>query len=106
MRSGLFAAAFAVQSSDMRAAGNHVIQSSGAQITKALQCRIWDIQPAGIYAWRVQPMNIHDEIMVPTHPNYIDQLDGIVTGFIEEYRATVPLIEIDWTNRINTWADK
>lgn len=106
LRSALFAAAFAVQGSNMRASGNHVIQSSGAQITKSLQRRIWDIQPSGIYAWRVQPMNVHDEIMVPIQPEYINDLTNIVDNFVKEYRPSVPLLEIDWTNRINTWADK
>jgi len=106
LRSALFAAAFAVQGSNMRASGNHVIQSSGAQICKCLQRRIWDIQPDGINAWRVQPMNIHDEIMAPIHPDYIDQLDNIVEGFVSEYKKYVPLLEIDWTNRIGSWAEK
>jgi hypothetical protein len=106
VRSALFGAAFAVQAGNMRSAGNHVIQSSGAQMTKALQRRIWDLQPAGIYAWRVQPMNVHDEIMVPTHPDIIPQLDVVRDTFIAEYSKRVPLLEIEWGNRINSWADK
>jgi hypothetical protein len=106
VRSALFAAAFAAQASNMRAAGNHVIQSSGAQINKALQRNIWDIQPEGINAWRVQPMNIHDEIMCPAHPDCLDQLKAVVDALIVEYSVKVPLIEIDWSNRINSWADK
>jgi hypothetical protein len=106
VRSALFGAAFAVQAGNMRAAGNHVIQSSGAQMTKFLQKRIWDLQPAGIYAWRVQPMNVHDEIMCPIEPSMVPQLDTVVTTFIDEYKAKVPLLEIDWSNRIASWAEK
>jgi hypothetical protein len=104
-RSALFAAAFAVQAANMRAAGNHRIQSSGASLTKGLQCRIWILQPCGIHDWIVQPMNVHDEIMTPTHPDYLDVVDKIVVDFIEEKKDKVPLIKIDW-GRINSWADK
>ena len=106
LRSALFAASFAVQASNMRSAGNHVIQSSGAQITKSLQRNLWDIQPAGCNAWRVQPMNIHDEIMCPTHPNYMGEVTKVVDTLLTKYRPTVPLIEIDWGNMLNSWADK
>jgi len=106
VRSALFGAAFAVQAGNMRAAGNHVIQSSGAQMTKFLQKRIWDLQPSGIYAWRVQPMNVHDEIMCPIEPTLIPELDRVVETFITEYKEKVPLLEIDWSNRIASWAEK
>jgi hypothetical protein len=106
VRSALFGAAFAVQAGNMRAAGNHVIQSSGAQLTKFLQKEIWDLQPCGIYAWRVQPMNVHDEIMCPIHPDFVNQLDTVVTGFIKKHSDKVPLLEIDWSNRIGSWAEK
>ena len=106
VRSALFAAAFQIQASNMRAAGNHIIQSSGGYLTKALQRRIWELQPAGIYAWRVQPMNIHDEIMCPTTPECIEPLTAIQNQFIADHREKVPLIAIDWSNRIETWADK
>jgi len=105
-RSALFAAAFALQAANMRAAGNHVIQSSGAQMTKMLQRRLWDLQPIGINHWRVQPMNVHDEIMLPADPSQLDNITKIVEDFVEEYRAYVPLLEIDWANGIKSWADK
>ena len=40
LRSSLFGAAFQVQAANMRAAGNHVIQSAGATLTKGLQRKI------------------------------------------------------------------
>ena len=104
--SALFAAAFALQSSNMRAAGNHVIQSSGAEITKRVQKNIWDIQPSGVHGRRVQPMNIHDEVMCPTHPDSVDEINMVVTDTVESFREKVPLIEIDWGDDLNSWADK
>jgi DNA polymerase I-like protein with 3'-5' exonuclease and polymerase domains len=104
--SALFAAAFALQSANMRAAGNHVIQSSGAHITKQVQRNIWDMQPSGVGEWIVQPMNIHDEIMCPTHPDHVGRINKVVKDTVEEFRPKVPLIEIDWGDDLNSWADK
>jgi hypothetical protein len=105
-RSALFAAAFNVQASNMRAAGNHVIQSSGATVTKGLQRHIWNLQPAGINVWHVQPMNVHDEIMVPALPHLRPVITKLVNEFVESVRPEVPLIEIDWGEKIDSWAEK
>ena len=106
VRSALFAAAFALQAANMRAAANHVIQSSGATITKMLQRRIWNLQPVGIQIWLVQPLNVHDEIMCPAVPKIIPKLHDVVKSTVEELRPKVPLIEIDWGNNLETWASK
>jgi hypothetical protein len=106
LRSALFAAAFAQQAANMRAAANHVIQSSGAQITKRVQRNIWDVQPGGINHWRVQPINIHDEILSPTHPDYISEVTKIVNETVETFRSKVPLIKMSWKTNLKTWADK
>ena len=106
LRSALFAAAFAQQAANMRAAANHVIQATGAQITKNTQRRIWDIQPAGINNWRVQPMNVHDEVMVPTHPQYIKSVSHSVEETVESFREKIPLIKIDWSEHLDSWAAK
>jgi hypothetical protein len=106
VRSSLFAAAFALQAANMRAAANHVIQSTGAQITKGVQRVVWDVQPAGINHWRVQPLNIHDEIMTPTHPDFVNQVEQVVYEKVESYRNIVPLIEMDWSNNLKNWAEK
>lgn len=106
VQSALYGAAFQIQAANMRAAGNHVIQSSGAQLTKMLQRRLWDIQPIGIHEWHVQPMNVHDEIMCPALERCIPEIDKIQKEFVLEFRDRVPLLEIDWHNRIATWADK
>lgn len=105
-RSALFAASFAVQSANMRAAANHVIQSTGATITKMLERRLWDIQPSGIHHWRVQPFNVHDEVMAPLIPEFSGKAKEIVDNLIEELRPKVPLISIDWGTKMKSWAEK
>ena len=106
VRSALFAAAFAVQAANMRAAGNHVIQSTGAQLTKELEARLWEIQPAGVNPWQIIPMNIHDEIMAPMKEKHVGRAAYIVNSFIEEYKPIVPLIGMDWKSNLDSWAAK
>jgi DNA polymerase I-like protein with 3'-5' exonuclease and polymerase domains len=106
LRSALFAAAFAIQASNMRAAANHVIQSTGGQLTKSLQARLWGIQPNGIGRWRIIPMNIHDEVMAPIIPSVRESVTGIVTAFVEEHKPLVPLLGITWKTNLDSWAGK
>jgi DNA polymerase I-like protein with 3'-5' exonuclease and polymerase domains len=90
----------------MRAACNHEIQSTGAELTKKLQALIWDIQPEGVNRWRVQPMNVHDEILTPTHPSFVSEVRDRVDSFVTEHKALVPLLAIDWHDRISDWSKK
>lgn len=106
LRSALFGAAFGIQAGNMRAAANHVIQGTGAGLTKKLQRRIWDLQPSGLNEWYVQPMNIHDEIITPTKPSVVHDVLKIKDSFVVEFRSMVPLMAIDWTEKMDTWADK
>lgn len=103
--SALFACAFAIQSSVARQAGNHEIQSTGAEITKDVQGAIWDVQPIGIHPWLVQPCNIHDELLCPTHPDVVDRVKTIVADRIKHHSQLVPMIAMDF-KRMETWADK
>lgn len=105
VQSALFGCAFQIQAGNMRAASNHEIQSSGAQITKYVQRKIWDLQPPGFNPWYVQPCNVHDEILCPTHPDYDERVKAVVFDAVESFRARVPLIEFDW-HEMSTWADK
>ncbi len=105
-RSALFGAAFCIQSANVRAAANHVIQSTGAQITKILQWRIWQLQPNGIHNFVVIPLNVHDEILSPCKPEIQPKITKIAQDLIQEFRPLVPLIGIDWSENLNTWADK
>ncbi len=106
VQSALFAAAFNLQATVTRAAGNHVIQSSGAQITKKVQRVIWDIQPSGVGPWIVQPMNGHDEIMCPTDPTKIKIVKKVVDKAVESFKEKVPLIKLEWATELQSWADK
>lgn len=102
--SALYAAAFAIQASNMRAAANHVIQSSGATICKHVQRKIWDIQPAGVHKWCVQPFNVHDEIATPTRPEYVERVKNTVYETVESFRERVPLIKMEWATGASSWA--
>lgn len=106
VQSALFGAAFQIQAANVRAAANHVIQSTGAEITKAVQHQIWALQPIGANRWSVQPMNVHDEIEVVCDPTLIERIEHVVQEKVETYRELVPLIAIDWHNKMETWADK
>lgn len=104
VQSALFACAFGIQASNTRQAANHTIQASGASITKRLQCRIWDHQPAGVHPWRVQPFQIHDELEVPRAPDV--DLRDTVKEVLEFYRPTIPLIDMKWSQGLKTWGEK
>jgi hypothetical protein len=106
VRSALYGSAFAQQSSNMRAAGNHVIQSSGAQITKAVQRKIWDIQPEGIHPFLVCPFNVHDEIITVNDRSTSEKVKVVVKKAVEAYRPKVPLINISWKQDIKNWGGK
>lgn len=106
VRSALYAAAFNLQSGNMRAAVNHEIQAYGAILTKRLQRRIWSLQPCGIKPWIVVPMNVHDEIIAPSTQEAVPLIKNVVQSFIKETRPEVPLLDIDWSDHMKTWADK
>jgi hypothetical protein len=106
LRSALFAAAFMVQAQNMRAAGNHRIQASGAQLCKMLQRRLWNLQPSGINRWRIQPLNVHDEIMCPAVSSLVPIIRETVMTFVKEYKQYVPLLDIEWSDKLLSWADK
>lgn len=105
VRTALFAAAFAIQGQNTRAAGNHEIQSTGAQITKHLQRKIWDLQAIGVNELVVQPLSIHDEVLVPTRKDYEDKLKKTVKETIESYRNKIPLIEMEF-GEMDNWGEK
>jgi DNA polymerase I-like protein with 3'-5' exonuclease and polymerase domains len=105
-QSALYGACYSLQGQIARAAINTPIQGTGAQITKIVQRHIWDIQPFGYNSWVVQPINIHDEIMNSTHPEYVDRVEQVVKGTINELTTVVPLLEMEWHSGLSSWADK
>lgn len=104
--SALYGAAYGIQSQNTRAAANHEIQSPGGQITKAVQRAIWDLQPPGVHKPLVAPMNIHDEIMVVTDPDSVDDVADVVKVSVESFRPRVPLIGMTWNKQQENWAEK
>ena len=104
MQSALYACAFQIQARNMRSAANHEIQATGAEICKHLQRRIWDTQPMGVYEWIVQPMNVHDEVLV-VHKKAFD-LKETAMSVVEMFKEVVPLIELDWSSNIKNWSEK
>lgn len=105
VRSSLYGAAFGLQGANMRAAGNHKIQSTGAGFTKQLQRRIWDHQPCGVHPWYVRSLNVHDELPTTVHPDYEERVAATQAAFILEKRALIPLLAMKW-KRMGTWAGK
>ena len=106
VQSALFASAFNIQAQNMRQAANHQIQSSGAQITKAVQRKIWDLQPNGAVPWIVKTINVHDEIHVVTRKEHVPTIEEVVKNTVESFKSRVPLIEIEWNSEEESWADK
>lgn len=106
VQSALYGASFALQASNMRAAANHEIQSSGAQVTKKVQREAWGLQPSGIGSWQIMIMNIHDELMAPCVPELTTKLKQVVNKTVETFRPKVPLIKMDWVIGLKTWAEK
>jgi len=104
--SALYGAAFQIQAGNQRAAANHEIQSPGGQITKKVQRKIWDLQPVGIHPLYVAPMNVHDELMTVTHPDYVEPVAAVVKTCVESYRELVPLIGMTWNKSQANWAEK
>jgi len=104
--SALYGAAFGLQQANMRAAANHEIQSPGGQITKRAQRAIWDLQPVGCHELVVAVMNVHDELMCVTHPDYVPLVTEKVRKVVESYRPQVPLIGMTWNEAQANWAEK
>jgi len=104
--SALFGAAFGLQGANVRAAANHEIQSPGGQITKAVQRKIWDLQPSGVNKLLVAPFNIHDEIMVVNTPEMTERISKAVENEVVSYRDQVPLIGMTWNLEQENWAEK
>ena len=104
IKSALLGGAIGLQNANQRAAGNHRTQSPGGAITKELERNIWDLQPHGVNEFLVKPLNIHDEVMVCT--KLVGAIAPIVERLLEKYRPHVPLIAMDWSEDLTTWADK
>ena len=106
VQSALFGAAFGIQNANQRASGNHCIQSPGAEITKAVQCAIWTLQPTGVNDWEVANFNVHDEVLVIHKPELSNKVEQIVQQTVDSFKNKVPLLAINWKQHANNWAAK
>ena len=104
--SALYGATFGMQAANMRAAANHEIQSPGAQITKYVQRKLWDLQPAGIGILQLSIMNVHDEVLCVHLPELTEPILAVVRESVEHFRPQVPLIGMDWCRGALNWAEK
>jgi DNA polymerase I-like protein with 3'-5' exonuclease and polymerase domains len=104
--SALYGACFGIMGANSRAAVNHKIQATGAEMTKELENNIWKLQPSGIHPWRVRPMNVHDEILVVNEPGLEVHIRKIVDDYIDEMKPIIPLLEIEWKDKLNNWSEK
>ncbi|MGO9109594.1 MAG: DNA polymerase, partial [Thermoguttaceae bacterium] len=104
--SALYGSAFQMQAANMRAAANHEIQSPGAEITKSVQRRLWDLQPAGVHPLMLAPLNVHDELMVVANPSIVHDITANVREVVESFRDKVPLVGMTWFEGMENWAEK
>lgn len=105
-QSAIYSACFRLQGRIARAAINTPIQGTGAQATKRVQAAICELQPAGYHEWIVQPANIHDELMCPTHPDYVDRVAEITANEVGIMKKVVPLMKLEWKIGLASWAEK
>jgi uncharacterized membrane protein YraQ (UPF0718 family) len=105
-RTALYACVFNMQQRNMRAANNHVIQATGAELCKRLQDRLWTLQEPGVNDWQSSLFNVHDEVMCVHIPEIGDDIKRLKDEFVEEYKSIVPLLAIDWKENLDSWADK
>lgn len=101
--SALYGACFSIQNKIIRASNNHIIQSTGRAITMGLQFEIWATQPQGIHEFRLTVMSIHDEIVVVSKPEYVEEISQRVEKKVTEQCETVPLIALEWGRHLRNW---
>lgn len=105
LKSALLGCIKKIQKKASGSAINHIIQSPGGDICKTIQKSIYDLQPMGISDWKVQTMNVHDEIVCVVHDqSYMPIVEKTVYNKINELKEKVPLISMDWGSG-KTWCD-
>jgi hypothetical protein len=105
-QSALLLAAFTLQGSNMRSAANHVIQSTGGEITKELQVRMVKLQPIGVHPFLSRTCNIHDEVNGVFHKSVQAEPEKIVQGILDEYRGMIEFIGMTWVKGMKFWKDQ
>lgn len=98
LTSARFGAVLAIQQAVFRAAGNHLIQSPGAELTKKLMARVF-------LRFGVACMNVHDELLLPASEGSFEEIGREVKEFLKEERKLVPSLGMDWVKMFR-WSDK
>lgn len=106
VQSALYGCAFQIQAAVVRQAGNHEIQGTGAGLNKELQCELWGLQPEGVHPWRINLLNIHDELVTVQQPELVDVVAEIVDAFVVRRRSLIPLLSITWRKNVQSWSGK
>ena len=75
-------------------------------MTKDLQTRLWALQPTGIHKFRIQLLNIHDELLAPSLPEIFEDMKQIIKDALIDYAKIVPLVNIEWEVGVETWASR
>lgn len=88
-----------IQRAVFRAAGNHIVQSSGADLTKRLMADVWNDH-------RVPVMNIHDEILIPE--GFEEKIEGVqetLKVFLKKYQTLIPTLSMS-LEKMGLWSEK
>ncbi len=104
--SALSGACFSIQNKIVRAANNHVIQSTGRELTIGMQSAVWETQPQGIHPYRLVLMSIHDELAVVSLPECVEEIEQRIEAKVAEQVEKVELTSIEWFTGNLSWAEK
>jgi hypothetical protein len=44
--------------------------------------------------------------MCPTHPDFVNHVAETVANTVEQYKSKIPLIKMEWSKHLDSWADK
>jgi len=102
--SALWGAIYGTQSRCGRQAVNHVVQSTGSELTKMLQRDVWHLQPIGISSVKVALINIHDELLV--YNNIPEKVKSVVDKFIDDNKKIVKHLGMEWKTSVKSWGEK
>lgn len=104
--SALYGACYSIQNKIIRAANNHVIQSTGRELTIGTQAAVWDTQPQGIHPYRLTLMSIHDELAVVSTPEAVKEIEQRIQDKVSEQVKMVELTSIQWFTGNESWSEK
>lgn len=104
--SGLYGTCFSIQNGIVRAANNHVIQSTGRTLTVGMQAAVWGLQPQGIHPFVLTLMSIHDELAVVSEAQTVPLIEQEIEKKVSEQCKHVPLTSIEWFTGNKSWAEK